>query len=260
VSLKGAARRLLERLPGPARRAARRAYYARLLRAADERDEVDLAFLKRVVGRGACVVDAGASIGLYTKFLSALVGPEGRVYSVEPVPETYDVLASNVRRLRLDNVQALNYSLSDTDGALQMEIPLWSGGGENLYEARAAAPGTGSGLRTITVPSRRLDTLLPDVPVAFVKCDVEGHELRCIAGAMETVRRSRPAWLLEVWGDPDERGSHARAVYDAMAALGYDAHCYDGARLEPRRPGRRSDNYWFLLPEHVRGLAEANPT
>jgi FkbM family methyltransferase len=259
LSVKTAARALLERLPGPARRAARRAYYARLLRAADERDEPDLAFLKRVVGRGACVVDAGASIGLYTKFLSSLVGPEGRVYSVEPVPETYDVLASNVRRLGLGNVEALNYALSDADGTLQMEVPLWPEGGENLYEARAVAPGTGSRLRRVTVPSRRLDTLLPEARVSFVKCDVEGHELRCLAGAAETVRRSRPAWLLEVWGDPDERGSHARAVFGAMEDLGYAAHCFDGVRLEPRRPGRRSVNYWFLLPEQARGLSEGNP-
>jgi FkbM family methyltransferase len=260
VNLKGVARGILERLPGPARRAARRAYYARLLRAANQRDEVDLAFLERVVGPGACVVDAGASIGLYTKFLSALVGPDGRVYSVEPVPETYDVLVSNVRRLRLGNVLPLNYALSDADGALEMEVPVWPYGGENLYEARAAAPGTGSGLRRITVPARRLDTLLPDRRIAFVKCDVEGHELRCLAGAADTVRRSRPAWLLEVWGDPDERGSHAHEVFTAMAELGYGAHCFDGLRLEPRRPGRRTDNYWFLLPEHVRALAEGRPT
>ena len=246
-------------LPGPVRRVARRAYYARLLRAAREGDEVDLGCLRRVVGPGACVVDAGASIGLYTRFLSERVGPQGRVYAVEPVPETFDVLASSVRRLRLANVTILNYALSDVDGPLEMEVPLWPGGGENLYEARAAAPGAGSGLRRVTVAARRLDTLLPDKPIAFIKCDVEGHELRCLAGAVETVRRSRPVWLLEVWGDPDIPGSHAHGVFRAMADLGYEAHCCDGSRLEPRRPGRRSVNYWFLLPEHLRVLAAGRP-
>jgi len=250
---------MVERLPGPLRRAARRAYYARLVRTAGEGDEVDLGFLGHVVRSGACVVDAGASIGLYTRFLSERVGAQGRVYAVEPMPETFDVLASNVRRLRLENVSLLNYALSDADGPLDMEVPLWPSGGENLYEARAAARDAGSGLRRITVPARRLDALLPDRPVAFIKCDVEGHELRCLAGAVETVRRSRPVWLLEVWGDPDERDSHAHRVFRAMADLGYAAHCYDGARLEPRRPGRRSVNYWFLLPEHLRTLAGDRP-
>lgn len=253
------ASRLLERLPGPARRAARRAYYARLLRAAGEGDQVDLPFLKRVVGRGACVVDAGASIGLYTKFLSAIVGAEGLVYSVEPVPETYDVLASNVGRLGLANVRALNCALSDSDGELEMEVPRWPYGGENLYEARVAGPASPSGLRRITVASRRLDSLLPDRPLAFVKCDVEGHELRCLQGASEALRRWRPAWLLEVWGDPDQAGSHAREVFDAMEALGYTAHCYDGRGLQPRAPGRAADNYWFLTADHVRRLAEGRP-
>jgi FkbM family methyltransferase len=255
MDIKGAARGLVERLPGPLRRAARRAYYARLLRAADERAEPDLAFLRRVVGRGDYVVDAGAHMGLYTRFLSGLVGPDGRVYSVEPLPETHDVLVSNVRRLGLDNVVPLSFALSDEEGPLEMEIPVWPGGGENLYEARAAAGGTGSSLRRITVPARRLDTLVPQDRIAFVKCDVEGHELRCLAGAAETVRRSRPVWLLEVWGDPDQRGSHADQVFGAMAALGYEAHCYDGAGVQPRRPGRTSVNYWFLLPEHVLALA-----
>jgi len=253
--MKGAVRALIGHLPGPIQRAARRAYYARLVRSAGEDAEVDLSFLKHVVPPGALVVDAGASIGIYTRFLSAAVGPEGRVLSLEPMPESFDVLASNVRRLGLRNVEAVSCALSDEDRPLEMEVPLWPGGGENLYEARAAAPGPGSGLRRTTVAARRLDTLLAGRDAAFVKCDVEGHELRVLAGASETLRRSRPAWLIEVWGDPDERGSHAAAVFAAMHALGYGAHCYDGRTLEPRRPGRRSVNYWFLRPEHLRDPA-----
>lgn len=254
VDLKGVARAFLERLPGPARRAVRRAYYARLLRSVDEGYEVDLEFLKRAVGPGDSALDIGASIGIYTKFLSALVGPEGHVYSVEPVPETYDVLTSNLERLALTNVHPLNCALSDSDGELEMEVPLWSCGGENLYLARVAPPGHPSGLRRITVASRKLDTLFSGIPITFVKCDVEGHELLCLRGAVETLRRSRPAWLLEVWGDPDEQGSHAREVFLMLEGLGYRAYCFDGQRLEPRRRGRTSDNYWFLTPDHVRAL------
>jgi FkbM family methyltransferase len=259
LRLKGAAHELLERLPGPARRAARRAYYARLLRAAREEDQADLPFLKRVVGRGDCVVDAGASIGIYTKFLSALVGPEGLVYSVEPVPETFDVLVSNVRHLGLANVRPLCYALSDSDGEVEMEVPRWRHGGENFYEARVAPASGGSGLRRLRVASRRLDSLLAERPLAFVKCDVEGHELACLKGAARTVERWRPVWLLEVWGDPDAAGSLAGQVFAAMEGLGYTAHCYDGRRLERRARGRTSDNYWFLTADHLRRLGEGPP-
>jgi len=260
ASIKGLANALVGRLPEPARRAARRVYYGRMLDAVREEAQVDLSLLKRVVRRGDCVVDAGASIGLYTKFLSALVGPEGLVYSVEPVPETYDVLVSNVRRLGLSNVRPLNYALSDTDGTLEMELPRWSYGGENFYEARVAGEVAGGlRLRRIAVQARRLDALVPDRPIAFVKCDVEGHELRCVQGAAETVRRWRPAWLLEVWGDPDDEAAAAHRVFLEMGGLGYKAHCYDGRWLAARARGRRSDNYWFLTAEQVRYVRAGGP-
>ena len=249
--VKGLANTLLEALPARLSRAARRAYYGRMVRAARDDAQVDLSFLKRVVRRGDCVVDAGASVGLYTKFLSALAGPEGLVYSVEPMPETYDVLVSNVRRLGLSNVRPLNCALSDADGELEMEVPRWSYGGENLYEARVVGEASGD-LRRIRVAGRRLDTVVGDRPVAFVKCDVEGHELPCLEGAAETVRRWRPAWLLEVWGDPDTEASHARRVFLAMQGRGYAPYCYDGRWLASRTRGRRSDNYWFLTREQVR--------
>lgn len=255
--LKGLAGDLLEALPGPARRAARRAYYARLLRSATEADEVDLPFLKEVVAAGDRVVDAGASIGIYTRFLSALVGPSGAVHAVEPVPETFDVLASNVRRLGLANVRPIRCALSDFDGEVEMEVPRWPHGGENLYEARVRAQGAPSALRRVRVEARRLDSLLTaQEPIAFVKCDVEGHELACLRGAEETVRRWRPAWLLEVWGDPDDERSHAREVFRAMERLGYGAYCAQGGRLAARVTGRRTANYWFLAPGHVHRLRD----
>ena len=257
-SVKGLFHMLLERLPSLPSRAARRAYYGRLVRTVREDAQVDLSFLKQVVRRGDCVVDAGANIGLYTKFLSALVGPEGLVYSVEPMPETYDVLVSNVRLLGLSNVRTLDYALSNVDAELEMEVPRWSYGGENLYEARVAVAAI-SGLRRIRVPSRRLDTLVGDRPIAFVKCDVEGHELSFLEGATETLRRWHPACLLEVWGDPDAEGSPARRVFRAMETLGYAAHCYDGRWLASRARGRRSDNYWFLTREQVRYTRRAQP-
>ena len=250
-NLKAAGGRLLERLPGPVRRVARRAYYGRLVRAAGEDAQTDLRLLKRVVAKGDLVVDAGASIGLFTKFLSALAGPEGLVYSIEPVPETYDVLESNVRGLGLANVRPQRCALSDADGELEMEVPRWSHGGENLYEARVTG-GPPSGLRRVRVAARRLDALVPDRQVAFVKCDVEGHELACLQGAAEILRRWRPAWLLEVWGDPDAEGSHARRVFRFMEDLGYVAYWCDGHSLILRGPGRRSDNYWFLTSEQAR--------
>lgn len=38
----------------------------------------------------------------------------------------------------------------------------------------------------------RLDECLPNLPVTYLKLDVEGHELEALAGAVDTIRRNRP--------------------------------------------------------------------
>lgn len=76
-----------------------------------------------MVSNGDAVVDTGASIGVYTKLLSELVGTGGRVWSFEPLAETFDFLSNNVRALGLQNVGVVNCAVSDQDGTENMVIP-----------------------------------------------------------------------------------------------------------------------------------------
>lgn len=219
---------------------ARKAHYLRKLRA-DAVREPDLDAVRRLVRPGDRVVDLGANVGLYTKALSECVGPAGAVIAAEPVPDTFDVLDANVRRLGLGNVRVYNVAVSDADGWAVMEVPAYRSGGENLYEARIVADAT-TGVR---VPTRTLDALAGDGPVAFVKCDVEGHELSVLRGAQRVLREQKPAWLIEVGGDPDQPGA-AQQVFELMRGFGYDAYWFDGAELRLRETGRRCTNYFFL--------------
>jgi FkbM family methyltransferase len=231
----------------------RKLHYARKLRAPADAGEPDLAVVRHLVPAGSWAVDVGANFGVYTKALSELVGPWGKVFSVEPVPLTFDVLASNVRRLRLDNVQPLNFAVSGGNGAAVMEVPRYGSGGENFYEARIVGPDGGGALRRVTVECRTLDALFADAarPISFVKCDVEGHELNCLRGAEGLIRRCRPAWLVEVSGDPDYEPTPASELVARMQRLGYGVFWSDGRLLHPRRPGDRRTNYFFLTDKHL---------
>jgi FkbM family methyltransferase len=239
-------------LPGPVLQVLRRRHYARKLAAAGP--EPEMAFLKALLPAGGTALDLGANFGLYTRFLAEAVGPTGRVHAVEPVPHTFDVLRSNVRRLRLDAVQVHHCAVSDRGGTVAMAVPRYQRGGENLYEARVVDT-IESGSRTVQVTSRRLDDLFGDGDrIAFVKCDVEGHELRVLRGAGTIRLGHRPAWLIEVSGDPDDRTSAAYHVIRLMADGGYGAYRLDGDRLVLRKRGDRAVNYFFLRPEHVARL------
>jgi FkbM family methyltransferase len=236
-------------LPAGPLQAVRRWHYARKLAAAGP--EPEMWHFKDLVPAGSTVLDVGANFGLYSKFLAQAVGPTGRVHAVEPVPGTFDVLRSNVRRLNLDAVQVHHCAASDRAGTVTMSVPQYHRGGENPYEARVV-DAADSGGRTVKVPARRLDDLFGDGErIAFVKCDVEGHELNVLRGAGTIRLGHRPAWLIEVSGDPDDRTGTAYELMRLMVDGGYTAFRMAEERLVARRPGDRAVNYFFLRPEHV---------
>lgn len=247
---------LLTALPEPALQPIRRGYYARMLRRGEEDPEPDVPLLEEFLRPGECVADIGANIGVFTKPLSRLVGPEGLVYAVEPIPMTFDVLCSNVRRLALRNVRTLNCAISHEDGPVAMEVPLRESGSSDFYRAHVV-PGEGLPTRPrLRITGRSMDSLWAESepPLALIKCDVEGHELDCLKGARRLVARCRPAWLLEVTGDPDREGADAWRAFALLADWGYDAFWFDGHRLRPRRAGETSINYWFLTRDHLKRL------
>jgi tRNA A58 N-methylase Trm61 len=112
-------------LPVSVLQAFKKRYYAWLLRHSDEVMERDALVLRHLVSFGDHVVDIGAFVGFYTVYLSRLVGPEGRVYSIEPFPSTFEILTANVRKLSLRNVGLINCAVSDTEGFAEMEVPKW---------------------------------------------------------------------------------------------------------------------------------------
>ena len=165
---------------------------------------------------GQYVADIGANIGVYSKYLSERVGPSGRVISVEPIPLTFLIsCAPTYGKLRLSNVEAKNCAISDTEGQVKMRVPKYNSGGENFYAARIENGEAGDSVRSFAVPATTVaDALLSTLPlIHFIKCDVEGHELNCIRGAMKTIERSKPAWLIEISGDMDDERSNSSQTF-----------------------------------------------
>ena len=241
--------RLLQRL--------KKIHYAKALRAASEGGEPDLKVVRHLVGRGSHVVDVGANFGLYTKFLSELVEPSGRVYTIEPIPLTYEILTSNLKRLKLRNVEPFNFAVSDDEGDVRMEVPCYRSGGENFYEARIVSSAATASVRSVRVEARPLDALFGHLrSIDFIKCDVEGHELACLRGAESILRKVKPAWLIEISGNPDDDESSAAEVFRMLRDSGYTAMWFDGLHLRLRERGDRSVNYFFLTRRHMRLIPE----
>lgn len=241
-------------LPGPALQRLRRWHAPRLAARFSDADWPVAPIVRNLVKPGDTVVDVGANIGYITARLADIVGPVGRVYAIEPVPETYDLLTRTVRRLKLESVRPVHACASSRSGEVTMEIPAAQQGGENLYESRIIDPlGSDTSGRRVSVPALTLDEIVEDAkgPVTFVKIDVEGHEGEVIRGAAGLLARHQPALYIEVTGNPDERGTPAAQLFEELMRLGYNPFWLNGKQLVPRKICEKSIDYLFLMYRHV---------
>ena len=228
-------------------------YYPHLLKSISENKFPYFPVVKRLVEPGNTVVDVGSNIGLVTVLLSRLVGDQGLVHSLEPIPVTFNLLAYNVKKLGLKNVYLSNFGLSNRDGFAEMEVPLYSAGYENFYQAHLVKGKGDTSLRIFAVKVRKLDSILSGLssPISFVKVDVEGHMLEVIQGATQVIKNFHPSFLIEVRGDPDDKKSRAYTLFELLLNEGYEPYYFNGNELVKRSSIYHCEDYFFLSPAHI---------
>ena len=169
-----------------------------------ERDKVEL--LSRFVKPGMVAYDIGANAGYYTLLLSRLVGPAGKVYSFEPLPENLVNLTHHVLRNGLTNCHVIQGAVSDRSGIASFQVAASSSMG-SIGERDSALQ-----VSTFTLDSLVEGAGLP--PPDFVKMDVEGAEGLVLAGARNILRSQPSTWFVAVHGPGPARAT-TRALLDA---------------------------------------------
>jgi FkbM family methyltransferase len=156
-------------------------------------EEPEYEILEAYLKPGGWAIDVGANVGHYSARLSHLVGPKGRVIAFEPIPETFELLASNVSRLPIKNITLINSAVSDCTSCIGMEIPSFDTGLKNFYQAHISV----SGNFGMSVMSVAIDSICIPEPINLIKIDAEGHEYQVIQGARRTISSSRPVLIVE---------------------------------------------------------------
>ena len=183
--------------------------------------------LPQLLRRGDIAIDIGANLGYYTRPMADIVGAEGQVYAVEPVPVIFSVLERNVRGR--GNVSLMNYALGEQDDTIEMA---------NDSVAEAGYFGTGRNFVSegklsmqairFSAQMRRGSELFGALErVDFIKCDIEGYERVVIPQLRPIIERHHPTVLIETDGQTREQ------IIDIFSAMGYKAYMLmDGREVE----------------------------
>jgi FkbM family methyltransferase len=169
-----------------------------------EREQI--AFLLTAMRRAGCdlFIDIGANIGLYS-VLAAKVA--GRVVAFEPDERSLPQLRANLAMNCVSHVVDVQVTaISDRPA----QLPFCRGPETSTGQSRVAESAD------MTVPAARLDDILDVAGLTiFLKIDIEGHELRAIAGMGRLLTRNR--CILQV----ESFGSNAADLAYVLAASGF---------------------------------------
>jgi FkbM family methyltransferase len=207
------------------------------------------AVMRRFVNAGDAAFDVGANLGLHTVLLSRLVGPQGLVVAFEPNVELLPLLNHTIAGL--GNTKLYPVALSDEEVDSMLYVPDDHSMGSLADWTKSGPPGLlprmlGFGqTHTLDCRQRRMDQLISEEHLpfpSFIKCDVEGAELRVFKGGHNALNRADAPIILFEAGVKSARGfdlkmTEAADFLTSLSQPGYQfLEVLEGGALRPVRP------------------------
>lgn len=185
----------------------------------------DKLFLLHLLRENDIFCDVGANVGVYTVLASAEIG--AKTISIEPIPNTFDLLKFNVLINQIEEkVELFNIGV----GSNESEIAFT----ENLDTANHVATDietTNSNI--IKIPIKTLDVITRYDPPLILKIDVEGYETEVLNGAINLLKNSKlKAIIIELNGAGERYGYDESKVHDQLLLNGFHAYSYQPYKRE----------------------------
>lgn len=192
--------------------------------------------MKELVKSDFIILDIGANIGMYSIFLSKLVGENGKVYAFEPDSQTASVLAENLSLNNCKNVEVFQIALSDINGRVSLEKSSEVGGDAFNFIKKEDNKSSNS------IESNRLDDFIVKNNIGkidFVKIDIEGAELLCLKGAESMLSSAnKPIIVFECYEPFLQRFDHRISdIIVYLSKFNYEIINYD-------------EWQWLLVPKN----------
>ena len=144
----------------------------------------DFLLKQNFINKGGTALDIGANIGYYALMESGLVGPEGKVYAVEPVSNNFNILNKNVELNGIKNIKTFKMAMGEKK-QYGIEINVSSQGNRSSFITRGGTVYT----KKEKVEMATVDDFVSEQQIKpdFIRMDVEGYEKEIFKGMRKTL-------------------------------------------------------------------------
>jgi FkbM family methyltransferase len=214
-------------------------------------EKMESKFIIDNVHENSVFIDIGANIGYFSLLAAHLKAR--KVLSLEPVPNTYQMLKKNISHNGFtDIIEPMNIALGDMDGIVKFTSAF---GPKNhlqndKYDVSRNTP-------LVDVRIAVLDNILKNrediKKIDFIKMDVEGGEYGALSGARVTLKTHKPMVLIEIAEHLLSRyNTTPQQIFSFMAELGYNFLCFKGDSIYPGTKDGKivCKDYLFYTEEH----------
>src|SRR6184192_1433395 len=204
-------------------------------------DRAERELLRKILFKGAVVVDVGANIGIYSRFLSRYVGPNGVVHSFEPSPDNFRRLSAATRDL--SNVRLTQAVIGERSGECKLYVSDKLNVDHRAYE-------TDDSRRVIPIEMIALDDYFKTGQrVDLIKMDIQGYELHALRGAQRVLQENSDInLLLEFWpAGLEQAGVSWETLVEMLQGLNMNLTLVSTHGLVPFDAHHvRSDVSWYV--------------
>ncbi|MFA6246615.1 MAG: FkbM family methyltransferase [Mucilaginibacter sp.] len=179
----------------------------------------DMLFMLHFLREEETFFDVGANVGSYTLLASGITGAKS--VSLEPVRQTFDILARNIELNALHSkVELLNTGAGAGPATIRFSAD--EGSGNHVMTDQE------KGGHYVTVPVITIDSLLDKHRPALIKIDVEGFETEVLKGMARTLDLPElKVIIIELNGSGSRYGFKDIDIHNLMLEKNFEAYYYD---------------------------------
>jgi FkbM family methyltransferase len=194
----------------------------------------------KICKEGFTVLDVGANMGAYTFRFAKSAGPKGKVIAFEPMSWAFAKLTRNLELNDFSNVTLERLALSDRSKGNQEIHAVCSWPINDIGDSKRPAGLRGKMMKDV-VDVATLDDYVARKGIEridLIKLDVDGHELRVLLGASETLKAHSPIILMELAAYTlEEAGDSVVDLVSLLHKHGYRFYSTKGMKEYPDADG-----------------------